>query len=296
MKKRILSIATVLAALVLFVACEDDEEVNTSGTLSLNISNLAALSADEQYEGWIIVDGAPVSTGTFEVNGSGDLSVSSFSVDAAQLSSATDFVLSIEPVPDTDPAPSAIKILGGSFSGSSASVSVNHGAALGDAFTSVSGKYILATPTTTSTDDELSGIWFLDNSSGSAVAGLDLPVLPSGWVYEGWVVIDGSPVSTGTFTAIDAADNAAPYSGSDAQGPPFPGEDLVANAPSGLQFPLDLSGKTAVISIEPSPDNSADPFAFKPLAGDIPTNADDHLAYDLMDNVSASFPSGTVSR
>ena len=38
---------------------------------------------------------------------------------------------------------------------------------------------------------------------------------------------------------------------------------LLENAPAGLTFPLDLRGKTAVISIEPYPDNSACSFYFK---------------------------------
>ena len=119
------------------------------------------------------------------------------------------------------------------------------------------GKYIIAAPTGTgATEEEFSGIWFLDNSSGSAVAGLDLPELTAGWKYEGWVVIDGTPLTTGTFTGCRcAADEGAPFSGTN-PGPSYPGEDFLVNAPSGLTFPTDLRGKTVVISIEPVPDNS----------------------------------------
>jgi hypothetical protein len=68
------------------------------------------------------------------------------------------------------------------------------------------------------------------------------------------------------------------------------------NAPAGLTFPTDLSEGVVVISIEPSPDNSPMPFAFKPLVGQVPANAEDHKTYDMMDNVGGSFPSGTVTR
>ena len=37
------------------------------------------------------------------------------------------------------------------------------------------------------------------------------------------------------------------------------------NAPLGLTFPVDLTGNTIVVSIEPPPDNSAAPFQLKPL-------------------------------
>ncbi|MCF8368699.1 MAG: anti-sigma factor [Bacteroidales bacterium] len=298
MKKQL--ILLLLVPVMIFTACtkdeNDDMNTPTSGELKLNLTNLMASASDEQYEGWIIVNGTPKSTGTFTVDASGMLSKTTFMVNATDLSAATDFVLSIEPSPDNDPAPSAIKIIGGSFSGSNASVSAAHGAALGNDFSSISGKFIFATPTTSTMDDELSGIWFLDLSSGSPMTGLDLPVLPAGWKYEGWTVINGTPVTSGTFSMVDAADDAAPYSGSDAGGPPFPGEDYVANAPAGQSFPTNLSGATGVISIEPDPDNSPDPFVFKPLVGTAPANAQDHVTYDMMSNVAGSFPSGTVSR
>lgn len=78
-----------------------------------------------------------------------------------------------------------------------------------------------------------------DNPAPAAsgpTAGLTLATLPAGWKYEGWAVINGTPVSTGTFTSASAADDSAPFSGATA-GPPFPGEDFLQNAPSGLTFP-----------------------------------------------------------
>jgi hypothetical protein len=62
-----------------------------------------------------------------------------------------------------------------------------------------------------------------------------------------------------------------------------------------LMFPTDLAGGIAVISIEPDPDNSADPFLLKPLVGMIPGDATDHVTY-MMDLNEASFPSGTAMR
>lgn len=298
MKKQLLTL--LIVPVMILTACNKDENddmnTNMTGELKLNITNLASSAASEQYEGWIIVNGAPVSTGTFTVDADGTPSKTSFIVAESNLSAATDFVLSIEPMPDNDPTPSAIKILGGSFSGNSASVSVAHGAALGNDFSNVAGKFIIATPTTVTMNDELSGLWFLDITSGSPMTSLVLPMLPAGWKYEGWAVIDGTPVTSGTFTMVDAMDNADPFSGSDAAGPPFPGEDYVANSPMGLTFPTDLSGATMVVSIEPDPDNSPSPFAFKPLVGTAPVNAMDHTTYDMMSNVSGSFPSGSVSR
>ncbi len=165
--------------------------------------------------------------------------------------------------------------------------------ALGDDFSTASGDYILATPTDTIDTDENSGIWFLSLATGMPTAGLTLPDLPSGWVYEGWAVINETPVTTGTFTDRADADLSAPFSGTEA-GPPFPGEDFLNNAPSGLTFPTDLAGATAVISIEPSPDDASTPFTLKPLVGSIASDATDHVTYS-MDNNSSVFPTGSVT-
>lgn len=290
--KNLLTLLTVL--LVFFSACDEKEDADPMKNLSLNISDLEDLGSEAMYEGWLIVNGAPVTTGTFSVDGSGNLSKTSFTVNATDLDDASTFVLTIEPVPDNSASPSDVHILAGDFSGNNASLTVGHGAALGDDFSSSAGKYILATPTDGPETNENSGIWFLDLGSGTPAVGLDLPMLPAGWKYEGWTVIDGQPVTSGTFTAVAEVDDDDPFSQS-MDGPPFPGEDYLLNAPSGLTFPTDLSEGTAVISIEPDPDNSPNPFTLKPLVGSIPAMAKDHMTYDMGQNLN-SFPTGTASK
>lgn len=285
-----------LLATLLLGGCSDDEATNptTDGTLKLSIAGLEDLGATAQYEGWIMVNGSPKSTGTFTVNSSGALSKTEFTLSPADLSAATAFILTVEPKPDPSAAPSDAHILAGDFSGNSASITVGHGAALGNNFASASGKYILATPTDGDGTHEASGIWFLDIVSGNPVNGLNLPTLPTGWIYEGWVVMNGTPVSTGRFTSTIAADNAAPFSGNQ-PAPPFPGEDFLKNAPSGLSFPISLNSQVTAISIEPIPDNSPNPFGLKPLISTIPAAAADHVVYPLENKVS-TMPNGTASR
>jgi len=290
-----------LAIGLIIASCANDDDAfiapitPTNSTLRVSLSGLENLGTDYKYEGWIIVNGAPVSTGVFSVNDSGVLSQTVFSANTIQLASATKFVLSIEPTIDTDPTPSNTKILAGDFLGNNASVNSNIVADL----SSVSGKYILATPTDGgSNTDEFSGIWFLDNSSGSTVKGLSLPTLSAGWKYEGWVVINGTPVSTGTFTdAVKADENAAssPYKGNAGNGPAYPGEDYLQNAPMELTFPTDLRGMTIVVSVEPFPDNSSNPFTLKPLAHMVPFLATDHTTI-VMGNGPVIQLSGMVAR
>ena len=288
-----------LGSFLYIAGCSEDDTVSPvvqNGTLNLSLTGLEDLGSDAVYEGWIIVNGSPVSTGTFTINSTGQLSKSGFGINQSTLNSATTYVLTIEPNPDPSADPSNNKILAGDFAGNTASLSISHSAALGNDLSSASGKYVLATPTDGDMTNELSGIWFL-LLPPPPQQGLQLPVLPSGWEYEGWVLIpgNGTPLSTGKFVESDQADMSAPYS-STQPGPPFPGEDLLVNAPAGFSFPTNLQNGTAVISIEPVPDNSPAPFALKPLVGSIPSNAADHVNYDLTNQSATNNPTGTATR
>ena len=290
----------ILMGALLFTSCDKDnmneEDPSTTKKITVNINGLEDLGSDYVYEGWLIVGGSPVSTGIFTVDADGIQSKTEFEVKISDAEDATTFVLSIEPENDSDPSPAATKILAGDFSGSSADLTISP---VGD-FSNAAGKYILATPTNGGDTDENSGIWFLDLATGAPTVGLVLPDLPDGWKYEGWTVIDGAPVTSGKFTNVSATDEDDPYSGTmslpDVNGDDgfFPGEDYLVNAPSGLMFPTDIAGGTAVISIEPDPDNSSGPFTLKPLLHGIPATATDHVVYDMDQNLS--FPTGTVTR
>ena len=301
--KRLMVACALTLAVGFGAACDDDEDNPTMPlveNLQLTLNGFEPLMNGFHYEGWAIIGGTPVSTGKFNVDESGGLVTTSGASIAGNTFStgvdrtgATDIVLTIEPAGDTDNLPADTHIAAGTVSNQFATLSVGHPAALGSDFAAVAGEYILATPTDGTDDDENSGIWFLSLASGSPAAGLTLPTLPAGWKYEGWAVTGGTPVTSGTFTAVDMADDSAPFSGTMA-GPPFPGEDYLVNAPAGLVFPTDLAGGTAVISIEPDPDDSSAPFTLKPLVGAIPAGAVDHVTYSMEDNLG-SLPTGAAS-
>jgi len=272
-------------------SCNDDDAVSNS-TLAVSFNNLPNLGDDFVYEGWLITDSGAESAGRFSVDDNGTLSQSSFTLPEGLTAQASSYVLTIEPANETGAelaAPADTHIVSGDFSGTTANVTVGDSKALGSDFTSSAGGYILATPTTAATDDEFSGVWFLDNSSGAPAAGLSLPTLPPGWKYEGWGVAGGTPYTTGTFTSVTGADEASPFSNG---GPPFPGEDFITGRPT---FPLNLQGGTIVVSIEPFPDNSPMPFAFKPLVGNVAADALDHTFYTMDQNLS-NFTTGTITR
>jgi len=288
----------LIIGLTTTISCSDDDSpvIVAQKTLTLNILNLEDVGDSFVYENWLIVDGSPVAAGTFSVNSEGVLSETKFLIAAKTLDSATEYVLTIEPSPDSDPTPSKVHVLGGDFVSDNAEVFVSHSKALRTNFSTAAGNYILATPTDgNSSNNETSGVWWLDNSSGTEEVGLTLPELPEGWEYEGWAVIDGTPVSTGKFTSVSGADSTKDFSGT-TSGPQFPGEDFLMNAPEGLTFPLDLSGKTVVISVEPNPDTSPDPSPIKPLIGVVPLNASGHVLYTMDNQDIASEKFGKVCR
>jgi hypothetical protein len=229
------------------------------------------------YEGWSLIGGRAVTTGgwnieadgtVIEVNANGEKigtlgTTESF---VSRLSddhqSSTAYVLTIEPDNDTDLGPSSTHIVAGGFDGNTANAVVGHGGAIGTEFGDVSGSFILAAPTG-GADNQ--GIWFFDGDK----AALNLPDLPRGWNYEGWVVDTraGNAISTGIFHAPDGADEdgAGKYAGAEKDNfPPAPGQDFV----QGMSIELDNGDHIAVITVEPADDPDPAPFFIKVLKSD----------------------------
>ncbi|MGD9380540.1 MAG: hypothetical protein PVI51_08235 [candidate division WOR-3 bacterium] len=285
------------SAAMLVVACGGEG----MRTLDLDFTGVEPLANDYHYEGWAIIGGDARSTGKFNVDAAGDFFTlagveipnGEFEVDY-DLDDATAIVITIEPAGDTDDIPANTHFMAGDVVGAGVVLGVQAAEALGNDFTAATGKVILATPTNGAGTNELSGIWFLDLATGTPAVGLSLPTLPTGWKYEGWAVIGGQPVTSGKFTAVDMADESAPYSGPQA-GPAFPGEDYLENAPAGFVFPTDLSGDVVVISVEPDPDDDTAPFTLKPLVFQLPDPAQDHVTYDMDNQAATTFPTGTAN-
>jgi hypothetical protein len=240
-----------------------------SGTVfnTASLRNIEPLQNGFLYEGWGMVNGSPVSFGKFNVNAEGQVVSPSgapmpvFKLPES-LKTASSLIITIEPAVDPNPGPSESKFIGGPVVGGQATLTTASTAAIGTDFSSASGNFLFATPTEQpSNTNPLSGMWFMN---GPGLAGLSLPTLPAGWEYEGWVVVGGRPLSTGKFSSPSGADSDSTFSGPNA-GPPFPGEDFLRNAPTGLSFPTDLRSGRIVVSVEPKPDDSPAPFSLKPL-------------------------------
>ncbi len=289
MKKKMIAISMVALGLLGLNACSSDDDGPAVANLTLKTFNLDKLTNDTKYQGWILVDGELKGTEKFD-----DLSTEKvFTFVASDLEKATEFMLTIEQKGDNDDKPSLTRILKGTFDGNSAALSFEEAVT---SFTGTSGTFVMETPTDNDDTNEESGVWFIDNSSGTDTAGLQLNGLKSGWKYEGWVVVDGVPVSTGTFTDPAKPDDFNSFSGNNNPAPLFPGEDFLNNsiAPDGLSFPLSLKGADIVISVEPVDDQDKTPFFLKPLSATIqPTDA----AGDLLTlTPNTATPQGQVIR
>jgi len=102
------------------VTVRDSDETEFSIKLSdqamIELHGLPALAPDKAYEGWLVSDDGPQSTGILSPDTDGNVSQSYMLMDSDGNPTWENlyarfhtFVISIEPVPDTDPAPSADK-------------------------------------------------------------------------------------------------------------------------------------------------------------------------------------------
>ncbi|MDZ7814054.1 MAG: hypothetical protein U5L74_13525, partial [Ideonella sp.] len=153
MTRKLLTSLSLMAAAAALTACGGGDDGDA--TLRVQFKGLEDLGATSVYEGWIMVDGAPVTTGRFSINSAGQPSQTDFIIPRAQADRATAFVLTIEPATGDVPAASNQHILAGDFNSArtSAPLTIGHAAALGNDFSSARGSFFLATPTSAATDD-----------------------------------------------------------------------------------------------------------------------------------------------
>lgn len=298
------------ALLVLLVAqgCDGDEGISGpegSSLVTLSLTGLKPLGDGLNYEAWLLAGtalepwGSPVVI--FDVDEEGRM---------------------VDPVADTlllgpfpgrlDPADvmgvavsletsdtllsysSFTFLLGGDLAQGSATLTTEHWIAFNQSLAGAAGRFLLGTPTDEDQENELGGIWFI---TAPASPGLTLPDASLGWIYEAWVSLDGVELSTGKFLGPTGADSANAYSGT-GDAPPFPGEDFLANPPTGLTFPPDLSGASVFITIEPwmgwdtAPDQ---PFSLRILEAQVPLDAAPQASYEMTPLVGQlPFGSATV--
>jgi hypothetical protein len=288
-----------LCMMIVVFSCSQEDNPTAANTdqkeMSLDVSGFTNLGKSAEYQAWIKVDGGLKSVGKFQVDDNGELSNSKFSVNSNDLDQATMSMITIESIPDPSTDPSDIHFLAGNFMENSAYLTIGHEEAIGTDFYDVSGVCILATPTTSYDSDEKCGVWFVNTSSGIEQKGLNLPIAPEHWTYEGWVVIQHRHISTGKFVDPAKSDLNNCYCGNSAV-LSFPGEDFVENAPAGIHFPASLEESQIYISVEPDPDNMNEPFPIIPLLATVKKPIEPHTNIQLINQTRGNNPSAMIKR
>ena len=205
------------------------------------------------------------------------------------MSDAVAFVVSVEPPNDRDPAISGQRLLGGTFRGGNAELSVIGAVTAGDLPLRVRpGQFTMFTPSDNHfagyPSNEHAGIWLFNPAPRQTDQNdhwVRLTQLAEGWTYEGWAVRDLGTASAvwlsyGKFRpngagVVNSRDDTGwgPFSGvrdfATAGEEEYPGDDWISNplgypVPGNLALPVDLQEKDAsgaarwahVITIEPA--------------------------------------------
>ncbi len=249
--KLLIVLALLLSAVTGCEYFENSDTLNVS-TFEANISGLPVLPDSMTYVGWFAREknGVNYYIKVFvqDANLNGVISYKS-GKPLQNLQEAQVFFITTEKksvANDSSLVPSTRKLLSGRFSDAAANLSISEKPVN---FNNARAVFNLSTPTDGPETNELSGIWFVDSLSTKIQAGLELPALYGGWIYEGWVQLNGQYISTGRFTSPETSDLYSAYSDT-LSGFKFPGEDFLTNAPSGFTFPANLSNAKVIISIE----------------------------------------------
>ncbi len=264
------------------------------------LSTVAASDRRGHFQLWLD-DGASVSSaGRFLVEGTmvrsldtgnifGDTTTAIFDSSTTGVTpfpdplTATSCFITFENEGDIDAVPSKRVILQGNVSGGGATLTVagdtaNGGRGLED-FSNATGLFHLATPS-----DNLSGGTLNDNMGiqfrqrgvvlDFLAVGLTLPVLPSGWCYEGWVEdrLTGRVFSTGKFFDATKPDSDHSTSASEGTDMKFalPGKGFLFDVMVASRNAAQMGSITEVfITIESNPNNRTGPSDFRVLELDL---------------------------
>jgi hypothetical protein len=296
--KRILF--SILASILIIISSCTDNITTTvvtesDGTVSISLNYLPLLSDSTHFAVWVFGKDS-VKLDNFKVANSGASYSKTYDVKLGHMQGAKYLAVTIEHDSSTlnDSISRGRRFLAGIFSANKVNLSVKTDIAFNNDFSTVTGKYTLFTPTDTVNAVKKSGIWFVKNVDAPPILpALVLPSLPAGWEYNAWVTIDGKLLKTGGFRSASIKDNDSTYCGP-LSIPNYPGEDFLNNAPTGVSFPVDLSGKTLFITIQPTDWKLDRAFNLEILKATIPANATEFVSYDLEKNLVLPSGSGTV--
>lgn len=296
------NLLVIFGILIFVIACSETDIIDETGQMEVTDIHLPALPNGYFYQGWLLVDGSFVSTGTI-TNDSIANNYARFSkIDASDLRNAQSFAITVE---NSSGAPSDYVLLIGDFDGSDALLTTNATASNGvkTLGNKVVAGYTVQNATVPPDEAEnygINGIWFFKGNGENRLPTLSLDY--KGLNYQAWVVktVNGNAwnMNIGNFESDTLADNSRsfipqPYSPNI---PDFPGEDFLQQPGSGTSFPegffpTDIRGTKVIITPIFTNYNSTDtPFPIYLLEANVPNDAikDPDLVREMTVNTSYS--------
>ena len=107
----VIPLSTVHGQIPIGTAVIRDSSSGLSDSLVMELSNLPSLADTEAYEGWLVSDDGSdkLSVGVLDVDATGDVDQTFNHATGMNLTSGySHFLITVEPVPDTDPMPSGV--------------------------------------------------------------------------------------------------------------------------------------------------------------------------------------------
>lgn len=297
------TVLCVLAAAALGSACGEDPVTPDEGKkLRLTFQNVTSVHPDQgSLEVWLYAGADTVSVGKIPSSAT-ESELSPFDL-TVPINRPTGVFVTLEAPGDTDPRPSRSVFLKGTFSGSTANLTLEGAMTDGRPLQPAPGAHSLFTTSNNAEDGypsaEAAGLWLftlLPSQNAHGTREVRVTPLQPGWTYEGWVVRQTTPevwIPYGKFTPdelglLTSRDDTGtgPFSGAqdyrNAGVEDVPGEEwtstrvsdgLGLHLPAGLATPLLLDGEDAqgnalwhhVITIEPAFDLSEAPLQGRPF-------------------------------
>ena len=244
--------------------------------LQLSFSGLPPLANGFYYEGWAVVDGEPWTTGKFNVAADGSLvtpdgepvrdGVYEAGID---MSDAAVVAITVHP-PEDDRGPGAPHIVGGAVTGHRGELTIASPDGLGTDFADASGLYVL------------------DGSNASL--SFRLPGLHPGYSYQAWAVRDGQATSLGAFGGTPVM---MPKEGEMTKHVHMTTDHTLHTHDVAVDG-MDLRGATLLLTLEPIPDDSPEPFGITLLEGRVEASAEDGVQYPISRSADP-LPSGQAT-
>lgn len=245
------------------MSCDDDDGRQNLEPLRFTFSGMTALGTGSVYGIWLKENDEYNFLDVFTVNSAGIPDNSQFGLESERLDDVQGILITLENEDNIGTEPSDTRLMAGEFINRGALLEISHPDAMNVDFSTSSVSYMLASPTDDNADNENAGIWFANTVDGTST--LDLPDLPTGWIYESWVLLPDTVVSLGQFANPLMRDDSDAHSGPNPQnGYNAPGGDLLTGDPE--HFPASLHNNLISITVEPSEDDNSNAFGIRPFS------------------------------